>query len=57
MGKRKLSQMVEAATQKDYFFLGTGILIRKCPDIIFGQICKIKGYKSKYYDVSGKNAV
>ena len=44
-------------TQKDYFCPGTGIWIRKCPDNSFGQICQIKGYKSKYYGVSGKNVV
>ena len=40
--------------QKDDFCLGTGIWIWKSPYNLFGQICKINGYKSKYYGVSGK---
>ena len=43
--------------QKDYFCPGTGIWIWKYPDNLFEQICQIKGYKSTYNGVSGKNAV
>ena len=46
-----------ADTQKDYFCPGTGIWIWECTDNSFGQICKIKCYKSKYYGVSDKNVV
>ena len=43
-----------ADTQKDDFCSGIGIWIWKCPDNIFGQIGKIKGYNSKYHCVSEK---
>ena len=43
--------------KKDYFCPGTSIWIRKCPENSFGQICQIKGYKSQFYGVSGKNVV
>ena len=43
--------------QKDYFCPGTGIWIWKCPDNLFGQIYKIKGYQSKYHEVLAKNVM
>ena len=46
-----------ADTQKDYYCPGTGIWFQKCPDNSFGQIHYIKGPKSKYHDVLGKNIV
>ena len=47
----------KADTQKDKFCPGTGIWIWKCPDNLFGQICKIEVYNGKYYGVSGKSVV
>ena len=46
-----------ADTQKDDFCPGTWIWIWKWADNLFRQIRKIKGYKSKYYGVLGKNVV
>ena len=43
--------------QNDNFCPGTEIWIWKCPDNLFGQIYKLKVYKSTYDGVSGKNAV
>ena len=48
---------VYSDTQKDYNCPGTGIWFWKCPDNLFRQICYMKGYNSKYYDVLGKNKV
>ena len=43
--------------QKDYFCPGTGIWIWKYPDNLFEQKRQIKGYKTTYNSVSGKNTV